>query len=185
MNKVEKETLYRLYIEEQKPMHQIAKELGLAVGTIYNYLKKYEVETRDWKATFTMKGRKLTEQQRKEMSIRNTGRHHTEDSKRKISDSQKKGGIGHKKRRSDGYVAIYFPDHPKSNADGYIMEHVLVMESIIGRWLQEDEVVHHINKIRHDNRKENLMLMSFTEHSGLHMKERHETRLRGNDLSIR
>lgn len=185
MNKVEKETLRRLYIDEQKPMHQISKELGIAVGTVYNYLKKYEVETRDWKATFTMKGRKLNEQQREKISIRNTGRHHSESTKIKMSVSKKKGGIGHKKKRKDGYIAIYFPDHPKSTADGYIMEHVLVMESIIGRWLKEDEVVHHINKIRHDNRKENLLLLTFAEHAGLHMKERHEKRLRGNDLSIR
>lgn len=185
MKKVEREILLKLYIDEEKPMHQISKELGIAVGTVYNYLKKYEVETRDWRSTFTMKGRTLNEQQRHAISMRNTGRHHTEAAKMKMSDSHKQSGIGHKKKRNDGYISIYFPDHPKSNASGYIMEHVLVMESIIGRWLHEDEVVHHINKIRHDNRKENLMLMTFSEHAALHMKERHAKRLRGNDLSIR
>ena len=90
-----------------------------------------------------------------------------------MSDSSKKGGIGHKKKRHDGYLAIYFPDHPKCNADGYIMEHVLVMESILGRWLRDDEIVHHVNHKRDDNRKENLKLMTKSEHMSFHMKEIH------------
>ena len=42
----------------------------------------------------------------------------------------------------------------------------------IGRYLEQDEVVHHINKKRNDNRIENLKLMTFKEHASLHMKER-------------
>ena len=97
----------------------------------------------------------------------------SEETKIKISEAQKKGGIGHKKKRSDGYISIYFPDHPKSNNDGYMMEHDLVMECIIGRHLKDDEVVHHKNHIRSDNRKENLQLLTFKEHASLHMKERY------------
>jgi hypothetical protein len=48
------------------------------------------------------------------------------------------------------------------------------MECFIGRHLREDEVVHHINHIRDDNRLENLKLMTFTEHARLHMIERHQ-----------
>lgn len=46
------------------------------------------------------------------------------------------------------------------------------MEKKIGRNLKEDEVVHHKNHIRDDNRIENLQLMTFKEHASLHMKER-------------
>ena len=52
------------------------------------------------------------------------------------------------------------------------MEHDLIMECLIGRHLNDDEVVHHKNKIRNDNRKENLELMKFSEHARLHMIER-------------
>lgn len=94
----------------------------------------------------------------------------------KISKSKKVGGIGHKKLRADGYIYIYFPDHPNATKDGYIMEHDLIMECIIGRHLKDDEVVHHINGIRNDNRKENLKLMTFTEHARYHMLERYRNK---------
>lgn len=92
--------------------------------------------------------------------------------KKKIRENHLIKGIGHKKIRKDGYVSIYFPDHPQSTKEGYIMEHILVMECNIGRWLKDNEVVHHKNHIRNDNRIENLQLMTFSEHARLHMLER-------------
>lgn len=47
MNKVSKEVLYELYVIRGKPMHEIAKDLNIAVGTVYNYLNKYEIKTRE------------------------------------------------------------------------------------------------------------------------------------------
>ena len=52
------------------------------------------------------------------------------------------------------------------------MKHILVMERKIGRPLLQNEVVHHINHIRNDNRIENLLLMDKHEHMSMHMKER-------------
>lgn len=42
------------------------------------------------------------------------------------------------------------------------------MEDYIGRKLNKDEVVHHINEDKLDNRIENLQLMTRGEHSKLH-----------------
>ncbi|MBE5035687.1 HNH endonuclease [Gallibacter intestinalis] len=56
------------------------------------------------------------------------------------------------------------------------------MEAIIGRHLSKDECVHHIDKNRANNKKENLILMTKSEHMSFHAKERHQQRR--NDLSI-
>ena len=169
------EELYRLYIIESKPMHEVARELNIAVGSVYNYLHKYGIETRPMHKG--MKGKKLSETARQRISRLHKGKIVSAETRKKMSESSKVGGIGHKKIRKDGYVAIYFPDHPRSNKDGYIMEHDLVMECIIGRHMSDDEVVHHKNHIRNDNRKENLELMTFKNHASLHMEERWSKRM--------
>lgn len=168
-----------MYILEEKPMHKIAKELGIAIGTVHKYIKMYEIPTRDQKETFTMKGRKWTKEQRAKISKLHKGKTVSKETREKISKARKKGGIGHKKKREDGYISVYFPDHPKSANNGYIMEHVLVMECLIGRYLKDDEVVHHINEKRDDNRKENLKLMNYREHARYHSLKWHAQRKGG------
>lgn len=112
----------------------------------------------------------LTSEQRAENGHKNKG-------KRRRDDYE----FGrHEKRRKDGYIGVYFPDHPRSSGGGYVMKHILVMERQIGRYIRDDEVVHHINHIRDDNRIENLMLMGKREHMSMHMKERHEERRKRN-----
>ena len=177
MSKVDRKILYELYSIRGMPMHQVASEIGIATGTVYNYLKKYGIATREPHKGFC--GKHHTDLAKIRIGQTHNGKVLSEETKRKISEAQTTGGIGHKKRRKDGYVYVYFPDHPKSTKDGYIMEHDLVMECIIGRHLYDDEVVHHKNKIRDDNRKENLQLMTFKEHAAFHMKERYANKKGG------
>lgn len=72
-------------------------------------------------------------------------------------------------RSSDGqgYIRIWKPDHPSSN-HGYILEQRLVVERQLGRYLKKNEVVHHINGVRNDNRIENLVVMTRHEHPANH-----------------
>lgn len=78
---------------------------------------------------------------------------------------QWQGGI----RKSKGYVMIYSPNHPFKNANNCVLEHRLVMEQHIGRYLTPEEVVHHKNHIKSDNRIENLELFpSNYEHMKQH-----------------
>ena len=59
-----------------------------------------------------------------------------------------------------GYVLVLCPDHPHKKHRNYVYEHRLVMEKHLGRFLQTDEVVHHINGNKQDNRIENLQLFA-------------------------
>ena len=169
---LDRETLYRLYVTEQKPMHQIAKDLCCSVGAVHKYVKRYEIPTREQHKGF--RGKTHSAESRAKIGKRHKGKIVTEETRNKLAEAKTQKGIGHKKKRSDGYLYIYFPDHPKCTKEGYVMEHDLVMECLIGRHLLDNEVVHHKNHIRDDNRKENLQLMTVNEHARLHWAERRE-----------
>jgi HNH endonuclease len=70
--------------------------------------------------------------------------------------------------KSAGYLAVHLPNHPRAWKQGFVLQHRLVMEQVLGRHLNDNEVVHHKNGNKHDNRPENLELMTSAEHSRLH-----------------
>ena len=76
------------------------------------------------------------------------------------------GGI----KRSGGYVYIYHPDHPYTDSSGYVQEGRLVAERALGRELKRNELVHHINGIKDDNRNRNLLICDISYHNRLHWK---------------
>lgn len=83
---------------------------------------------------------------------------------RKEQSPRWKGG---RKVRRDGYVLVVAPDDHPAPADThtasglkYILEHRLVMEQHIGRYLLPSEVVHHIDGNPSNNAIDNLQLFS-------------------------
>jgi len=73
---------------------------------------------------------------------------------------------------SDGYKRVYVNGK-------LVYEHILIVEKDIGRKLFKhptdpglDEVVHHDNETKDDNRIENLILMTRSQHVSLHHAKR-------------
>jgi hypothetical protein len=70
---------------------------------------------------------------------------------------------------SDGYVYELAPTHPDApKGKGYVLQHRLVVERQIGRYLLPSEVVHHRNENKQDNRPENLEIATRSRHMRHH-----------------
>lgn len=82
--------------------------------------------------------------------------------------NRKRRGPYKEKVLISGYCYIQKPDHPNCTKKGYMAEHRIIAEKKIGRYLKKDEDVHHINEIKTDNREENLMVLTKSEHQKLH-----------------
>ena len=108
-------------------------------------------------------GKKMSEEHRKKM----------EPIWSKIGDDRRFG----RKKTYGGYIHIYMPEHPFAYPDGYVAEHRHVMEQHIGRFLKEDEVVHHKNFDKTDNSIENLLLTNLSEHAKIHQEYNRRERL--------
>ena len=85
----------------------------------------------------------------------------------KGTEPHNKKGWTFTKPRPDGrtYKLIYMPEHPNATKKGYVREHRLVMERVLGRLLESDEIVDHIDRFDTlNNDPSNLRVMKKVEH---------------------
>ena len=77
---------------------------------------------------------------------------------------------GGKKRSPGKYTFFFLPGHPNCSVDGYVLEHRIIVEEALGRYLKRREHVHHINGKKDDNRRSNLLVCDFPYHMWLHRR---------------
>jgi len=116
-------------------------------------------------------GKKFSKEHRKNISLGNLGRKFSKKAKKKISDAQRgeKGNNWKGGRIIDGngYILINTHKHPFRNCHNYILEHRLIIEAYLGRYLKRKERTHHIDGNPSNNKVKNLMV--FISHS-VHMR---------------
>lgn len=133
-----KEWLYKKYIEEELTGTDIGKIVGCNRHTITNWLKRFNIPTRNNSTSKLCKGYW-----------------------NRVSGKNNPNWRGGSRRVSGwGYIRVYCPDrnNPRRDKGGRIAEQVLVVEKKIGRYLKPKEEIHHKNFKRGDNRIENLMV---------------------------
>lgn len=74
-------------------------------------------------------------------------------------------------RYSQGYRLIYEPGHQEAmdgNWEGYVYEHIIIAERMLGRSIKDDEEVHHMDFDRSNNSPNNLLVLTKSQHVKLH-----------------
>jgi len=65
---------------------------------------------------------------------------------------------------TEGYLLVPSPN----NKGRQVYQHRLIMEQVLGRPLKHHELVHHIDRNRANNNKNNLMIVTRKQHHKLH-----------------
>lgn len=72
-----------------------------------------------------------------------------------------------------GYVYVQRADHPNANNDGYVLEHILIIEKAMGKYFPKKAQGHHIDKNPSNNANNNLIACEDDAyHKLLHRRER-------------
>ena len=165
-----KEFLIKEYLDLKKSPYTIGKEINCSPATIRYRLKKIDLYIRNHSEAGKCKP-PMTEEHRKNICSNHAhlfGKDNPNYGNHKFSKEKAWGWKGGEYKGKDGYYYIYAKSHPNPVAGSYIKRATFIMEQKIGRYLTKDEVVHHINGIKDDDRIQNLCVMTKSEHSKFH-----------------
>lgn len=166
---VNKVILHDLYIGERKSMPQIAEQLNLPYSRVRSMMIKYDIPIRSRVEGIRLAGPRVGSGMRGKRRV--FSEQHIKNLKMAIAKRWEKGAKG-VSLKPNGYYEITRGKHKGQSI------HVVIMESLIGRRLHKNEVVHHKNGCKTDNRISNLELMTRSEHSRIHAKIKNKSRSR-------
>lgn len=152
------EQLKQLYEKEGRSVKELAAFFSCSPLTLRRHLHRAGIRVRS--QSEEMSGRILSPKHREKV-VKNLT--YGEAAKGE-SNPYWKGGLSVSSgRRKDGFYVLM-------RVDGkYVKEHRYVMEQHLGRKLERTEHVHHINGIKTDNRIENLVVLTISEHQKHHL----------------
>lgn len=71
------------------------------------------------------------------------------------------------------YATVRVPGHPRANNSGHVLEHIIVIERVLGRFLPERHPIHHVDENKRNNAPSNLVVCeSDAYHQLLHRRQR-------------
>ena len=143
---------------ETKSCAQIARELGVTGNTIHNWAIRHGLIESDINKSEAVK---------RGLAKKFPNGRFGEDA------SNWSGG---RRVMPSGYIYVYAPDHPYATKNGCVMEHRLVAEEQIGRFLKPNEIVHHKDGDKANNSPENLEVVTRGEHLRAHFAAIHEVK---------
>lgn len=151
-----------MYVSEKMSIPEISEKTGYALSTIRFRLKKLGV-LRTRKESLILAGSKG-----KKRTFSTKWKENLKASLIRRGELYSKG----MSVKKDGYIEY------TRGENKYRSVHVVAMEKNIGRKLNSNEVVHHIDGNKSNNDLSNLALMTRSEHARLHAIEANKTRRR-------
>jgi len=148
------------YVGNQLSISEISEKYGISSDRLYKAMKRLDIPRRNRGQAGVvahLHGRLIAPQGGKIAKQRGTQNYKTGDKHCRWRGGRRKTG--------EGYIYVYMPNHPFAKDGKYMLEHRLIMEKIIGRYLEKDEIVHHKNGIKDDNHPGNLILMKKIKHN--------------------
>lgn len=152
-----------MYVERKMSISAISKELGIPLSTVRFRLHSLGVlrSRRDAIALGASQGIWAMAQKGMKKPMSDTHRNNVIASNKARSHAKAKG----ESVKPNGYIE-YTRGANKGRA-----KHVVAMEKAIGRRINRNECVHHIDENKRNNSIENLRLMTRAEHARLHAIE--------------